>query len=75
MDFQKKNLRYGDRVRIIKTQGGMDGVEATITGIASIHWFDVYILTLDFVMETNAKVMPKFTTVTIPETCLERIDS
>lgn len=69
----KKNLSYGQRVRVVKTNSTSDGIEGAITGIASINWFDVYIVSLDSAIETNAEIMPKFSTLAIPEQNLEII--
>lgn len=74
MTYNKKDLKFGDRVKIDKTNSlVLDGVVGTVTGIASINWFDVYIVSLDAVFETDAKIMPKFSTVTIPEFNLTRV--
>lgn len=74
MEFQKKNFKFGQKVKVIKTQSSMDGIEGIVTGIASINWFDVYIISLEEPMETNATIMPMFLTFTMPETCLEEIN-
>ena len=73
MEYQKMNLKFGQKVRVIKTASAMDGIEGTITGIASINWFDVYIVSLDQPKTVTSTVMPTFQTFTMPETCLETI--
>ena len=71
MNHQKKNFLFGQRVRVESMN--YYGIEGTITGIASISWFDVYIVTLDQPMETSATIMPKFSTLTVPEIFLAPI--
>lgn len=73
LDYVKKNLKFGQKVKVIKTNSSMDGVEGTITGIASINWFDVYIVSLDSPKEVSTEIMPIFQTFTMPETCLDLI--
>lgn len=73
MDFKKKNWAFGQKVKVIKTDSEMDGVEGVITGIASVNWFDVYIISLKEPMKVDTPVMPEFQTFTMPETCLEEI--
>lgn len=73
MKFEKKNWLFGQKVKVIKTDSNMDGVEGVITGIASVNWFDVYIVSLKEPMSVETTVMPKFQTFTMPETCLEEV--
>ena len=73
MDYQKKSFCFGDLVVVVKTNSSMDGVFGRITGIASINWFDVYIVTMDEPMQVNTAVMPRFQSFTMPETCLELV--
>lgn len=74
MEYQKKNFKFGQKVKVIKTASTMDGVQGTITGIASINWFDVYIVSLEKPMNVNTEIMPTFQTFTMPETCLDPIE-
>lgn len=73
MDFKKANYEFGQRVKVIKTDSSMDGIEGIISGIASINWFDVYIISIDSPMTVDTKIMPTFQAFTMPETCLEAI--
>lgn len=68
MDYVKKNLEFGTRVRVIKTNSTMDGIEGTISGIAMIHIFDTYIVSLKAPKDLGAGLFQSFI---IPETCLE----
>lgn len=72
-ELSKKNFKFGQKVKVINTKSLMDGVEGTITGIASINWFDVYIVSLDNPKQSTSEVMPVFQTFTMPETYLELI--
>ena len=73
MEYQKKNFKFGEKVVVKSTNSALDCVEGTISGIAAIYWYDSFIVTLDEVMITNAKIMPTFSTITMPEVNLERI--
>lgn len=73
MRYEKKHFKYTQRVRIIKTLKGTNGLEGTITGIASVNWFNTYIVTLDEPLVTNSKEMPEFSSILLSEINLEEI--
>lgn len=73
MEYQKKNFLYGQKVVVVKTNGEMDGKTGHISGIASVNWFDVFIVTLDQPVTVTSVLMPTFSTFTMPEMCLEPI--
>lgn len=73
MDYQKKNFQYGQKVRVYKSNNLMEGVEGTITGIASIGWFDVYIVSLNEPKTVDSTIRPTFSTFTMPETMLTAV--
>jgi hypothetical protein len=71
MDYQKKNLKFGQKVKVIKTASSMDDHEGTISGLAMIHIFDTYIVTLASPKDLGTGVFQSFI---MPETCLEIIE-
>ena len=73
MDYQKKDLSFGQRVRVIKTNSSLDGIEGVVTGIASINWFDVYIISMDHPLTVATDIMPTFQSFTMPEQHLDKI--
>lgn len=74
MEFKKNNWSFGQKVRVIKTNSNMDGIIGTITGIASIHWFDIYIVTMEKSITVDTKIMPTFQSFVIAETHLEALE-
>ena len=71
MTYSKKSFKFGQKVKVIKTGSDMDGVMGTISGIASINWFDVYIVSLSEPKTIDTEIMPIFQSFTMPEVYLE----
>lgn len=70
MDYTKKNLKFGTRVRVVKTNSTMDGLEGKISGIAMIHIFDTMIVSLRDPIDLG---IGEFQSFIMPETCLEAV--
>jgi hypothetical protein len=72
MSFKKANYKFGQRVKIKDTEGDYrSGFVGVVSGIASIHWYDTYIITLDTPYNSGTEIMPIFQTLIVPEVHLE----